>query len=96
MANFVPYSGQSNFDIQIQNYGTGDYFIKMLSDSGVKISSNTGTSYTFDQTLTGINTNFTGIYYATQFQSINPEEGYVLTQDGGFVLTQDTGFVLTS
>ena len=96
-AKITPLSGQSNFDVLLTGYGNFDYFIKMLSDSSVPISSTVGSSYIFDTTLKNINSNFTGIDYSTAYQVLLTPGSVsaVLTEDSGFVITEDGGIVLT-
>jgi hypothetical protein len=66
MKQLVPFTQQSNYDLALEGYGTLDFFIKLLSDNLVNISSALNKTYQIDSEIKGINTNNTGLSYATK------------------------------
>lgn len=70
MSNLTPKTGQSNYDLTNQSYGTLDNFIKLLQDNKIILSSTTlTTKYNIDSTSPNINTNIIGYAYSTQADS---------------------------
>jgi len=87
-AQTLPQYGQSNFDLTLEIYGNMDYFMKLLQDNSIVVSSSTLQSkYISDSTLKNINSNLTGITYATKNflqNPIQPPNGSFNDFGGGF------------
>lgn len=67
MSELTPLSGQSNYDLTLQSYGTMDYFVKLISDNSTQSSIAKTTKYIFNPLLKNINSNIIGTKYATDY-----------------------------
>jgi len=66
-SNTQVFSGQSNYDICLEVYGTLDNFVSLMIENNVTGSDSIPNSvYSYNPTLNNINSNFIGNIYSTK------------------------------